>query len=123
MTDTDDTHELPYGDHDYVVATARGIVTNELMIADLTDQAWQISLALMIDKLAEVPNLGLVLVPLLPHANLHWINGTAPGMTMQCQLVAKEDLDALHTECERMYAALHPNEPPLTKDTTNEQED
>jgi hypothetical protein len=123
MTDTTETHELPHGDTEYVIECARGIVTNELMIADLSDSSWQMSLALMIEKLAEIPNLGLVLVPLLPHAHLHWINGTAPGMTMQCQLVAVEDIDALRSETERMFAALHPNEPPIKKDNDDEQDD
>jgi hypothetical protein len=125
MTDTEQTekHPLPFGDQDYIIECARGIVTNELLIADLSNSSWQASLALMIEKLAAIPNLGLVLVPRGPHAHGYWINGTAPGMTFQCQMVAVEDMTDLRSECERMFAALHSNEPPNKETTMNTQPD
>jgi hypothetical protein len=111
-------HELPHGDPEFVVETARGIVTNELMIVDIERHEWQISLALMMNKLAEISNLGLILVPRGPHIGLHWINNTAPGCTLSCQLVASQDIEALTNECARMYAALHPLLPPEANMTT-----
>jgi hypothetical protein len=108
-------HELPHGDPAYITEVARGIVTNELMVADLSNPAWQISLGLMMTSLAGYSNLGLVLVPKSEHINMGWINNTAPGCTVKCQCVATEDIEAVQAECDRMHAALHPT-PPTTKD-------
>jgi len=101
-------HELPHGDPEYVQVTARGIATHELMVADLTNSAWQISLALMMTRLGEISNLGLILVPRAQHVGLHWINNTAPGCTLSCQLVAEEDLPALQIELDKINVALYP---------------
>jgi hypothetical protein len=105
-----DKPTLPYGDAEYVQETARRIATHELMIADLSNHAWQISLALMISKIAEYDNAGLILVPKGPHIGLHWINNTAPGCTLSCQLVAEQDLEALQLELDKIHAVLYPQQ-------------
>jgi hypothetical protein len=112
--------ELAYGDHEHLVTIARGLVTNELMIADLSRHEWQTSLAMMLPSLAEYTNLGLILVPFAAHASMPWINNIAPGMVMQCQGVAREDIEALTAECERMYAALHPEQEKTVSDQPDE---
>jgi hypothetical protein len=101
---------LPYGDAEYVQQTARRIATHELMVADLSVPAWQISLALMVDKLAEYDNVGLILVPKAPHVGLYWVNNTAPGCTLSCQMLAVEDIPALEAELDRINAVLYPTQ-------------
>ena len=101
---------IPHGDHDQIVEWARGIVTGELMVADLENQAWQASLALLMTTLVQIPNVGLIVVPKGPHLSMPWINNTAPGCTVQCQMIAREDIEAVNQECERMYQALHPTQ-------------
>ena len=102
---------LPHGDEEYITDTARRIVTNELLIADMTNHAWQISLALMMPRIAEYENVGLILVPKAPHVGLHWINNTAPGCVLSCQMVAEEDIPALQAELDRMNVVLYPQHP------------
>ena len=104
---------VPAGDQERIVEWARGIVTGELLVADLSNTAWQISLALMIPELAKMPNLGAILVPKGPHLAMHWVNNTAPGVTVTCTPIAREDLEALDAEIARMNAALYPQDPAM----------
>jgi hypothetical protein len=100
---------LPVGDHEMIVGWARGVVTGELMVADLSRHEWQTSMALMVEALAEISNLGVVLVPKGPHLSMPWINNTSPGCVFTCTPVAMEDLPALQAEVDRMNAALYPD--------------
>jgi hypothetical protein len=86
---------------------ARGIVVREYVIAD-DRREWLTSLALVGGVLARHHNLGAVLVPVGPHLGGYWINGIAPGVTLQCTAVAKGDLPALQRKVDAMRAALYP---------------
>lgn len=101
---------LPRATPAEITEYARGIVTGQLMVADLSDSSWQASLMLLLGHLAEIPNVGLILVPLGPHQHGYWINGVAPGVTLSAKLVAQEDLDALQAEVSRMSKALFPDQ-------------
>lgn len=116
MTDSpvsDDTMRAPGAaissmSDDDVITTARGIVTGQLMIVDLERHEWQMSLALMMEALADLPNLGAILVPLEPHQGGRWINGIAPGCTMKLRTVAEEDVERVNIEVRRMHDVLYP---------------
>lgn len=90
--------------------TARGIVTNDLLVADMSRHEWQMSLALLLSGLEErdFQRIGLILVPMGPHHHLYWINNTAPGCSFSCRFVHINDLSRLAGEVARMDAALHP---------------
>lgn len=92
-----------------VTEVARKIVTGELMIADLEDKDWQHSLILMIEALADIRNLGLVLVPVVEHSRGFWLNGRVPGVTFNCRPVAKGSVPAIRREVKRMNEALWPS--------------
>jgi hypothetical protein len=96
---------------DKLIETARRIVTGDLMVADLEDRDWQMSLCLLIGGMENrPPNLGLILVPQGPHLSGRWLNGRVPGVTMEAEFVAVEDTEALGAEYKRMWEALHPGE-------------
>lgn len=98
---------------DEITRIARRVITDKLIIVDFErypDQ-WRTSLLLMADHLSQVRNLGAVLVPVAPHLRGYWLSGIVPGITLECELVAKGDVPALAREIERMHAALFP-EPP-----------
>ena len=99
---------LDQADEAMLIEWARGVVTGQLLVADLNRHEWQTSLALMMEALAKIENLGIVLVPLAEHASLHWINGIAPGCTFTCQIVAHEDLIPLQARIDTMQAVLYP---------------
>lgn len=93
-----------------ITELARGIVTGQQLVADLNDPSWQHSLVLLADELAKHDNLGGILVPRAPHAGGLWLNGTAPGVTLEARPIAKESLGALNAEIARMRAALYPQD-------------
>jgi len=94
-----------------VISTARGMVTGELLIADMERHEWQTSMALILSGAdpSTFEDVGLVVVPLGPHLAIHWINGTAPGCTFQCRMIHRDDVALLQDECERMLRALYPD--------------
>lgn len=98
--------------HAQIVETARGIVTGELLVADLSRREWQASLALLLGGISqrEAQRIGLVLVPMGPHHHLYWINNIAPGCTFEARLVHRNDVARLDAEVSRMQAALYPEE-------------
>ena len=93
---------------------ARGIMTNQMLVADLDDPAWRSSLALLISGLdaESVRDVGMVLVPLEPHQNSSWFNGVAPGCTFSAVLVHNDSIPAIRDEYIRMAAALYPQSSP-----------
>lgn len=97
-----------------ITTTARRIVTDQLIIVDVEKHPgpWGTSLLFMAEHLAQVRNLGAILVPVAPHVGGYWINGTVPAITLECELVARGDLPALSREIERMQAALFPEPEP-----------
>lgn len=88
---------------------ARGLARGEYLIAD-DRREWLASLLFMAEPLAACSNLGIVLVPVAPHLGGHWVNGIAPGVTVQCVPVAREDVDELVRRWSAMHAALHPDD-------------
>jgi hypothetical protein len=107
--DQDQDEAQPYRlDDELRTELARKIVLHEMLVADLTNPAWQTSLALIIAGLDEsaIPDIGLILVPLAPHMGGYWINGTAPGMTVAATLIHRDDVDELSAVVDRMGAAL-----------------
>ena len=95
-----------------ITALARQIVTGDLMVVDLEDRDWQMSMMLILSawKTESIPeNIGRIVVPLRDHASGRWLSGRVPGVTMRCFLVATEDLSFLRAEVDRMNAALWPN--------------
>lgn len=107
MAETD-KHTIPPLTPAEITAKARGIVTHELMVADLSQHEWEISLGLMMDGLADYSNVGVILVPVGKHIGMHWINNIAPGCTIACEVIPEESLEALQAEMERMSAVLYP---------------
>jgi hypothetical protein len=94
-----------------ITEKARGIVTGDLLIADLSDMNWQISLALFMEHLREINKgdwIGTILVPVGPHIGTRWLNGRVPGCTFKCELIHINDTARLAAECDRMSAALYP---------------
>jgi hypothetical protein len=98
-----------------VIEVARGIATGELLIADLSMHEWQSSLALIIsalpEKEARLKRIGLILVPVTPHQTGHWINGIAPGCTVEARLVHVNDVDRVGRALAPMFEALYPEGP------------
>lgn len=86
---------------------ARGIVRKDYLIVD-NDPSWRTSLALIAGGFGQARNLGMILVPVAPHLGGYWINGVAPGVTLECVLVAKGDMPALKRKVDAMNAALFP---------------
>jgi hypothetical protein len=99
-----------------VTEVARGIVTNELLIADLSKPEWQTSLALITSGLSvsemHQKRIGLILVPVRPHERFHWINGIAPGCTFECRMVHVNDVDRIGRAMVPMVEALYPGREP-----------
>jgi hypothetical protein len=93
-----------------IIDTARRIVTGDLMVADLSDRDWQMSLALILSGLTrrEAERIGLILVPFHKHAGSRWLNGRVPGCTFSVELVHVNDMVRLDAEVKRMFKALHP---------------
>jgi hypothetical protein len=92
-----------------ITTLARQIVTGDLMVVDLEDRDWQMSMMLILSLWESIPeNIGLIVVPLKDHASGRWLSGRVPGVTMRCFLVATEDLPFLKAEVDRMNAALWP---------------
>lgn len=98
--------------NDEIVAAARGIATGQLLIADFSDPDWQIAMALMASALAEIPNLGVVLVPLDAHSGCRWLNGRVPMPVVACEVIPREDIERLQAEYDRMVAVLYPTPDP-----------
>jgi hypothetical protein len=98
-----------------VTEVARGIVTGDLLIADLSMPEWQTSLALIVSALPEQEarwkRIGLILVPVRPHMNGRWINGIAPGCTFECRLVHVNDVQRVGEAMAPMWGALYPEGP------------
>ena len=101
----------PMSDAD-IVRYARGVITQEYMLANYNDRDWQHSLMLLVSGMAEKgfpPNASaLFLVPMAPHASGRWLNGRVPGLTMSCTMVPTENVDALLAKCDEFYKLLHP---------------
>jgi hypothetical protein len=104
-------------DDETVLDYARQIVTDKMLVADLSDRDWQMSLALIISAMDEdggpeiPPNIGAVLVPVAPHLKGYWLNGRVPGVTISAVLVASESMDPLRAQVSRMLEALGIAEP------------
>ena len=98
-----------------IVKYARGVITQEYMLADANDRDWAHSLMLLLSGMVEhggyPPNASsLFLVPMAEHQNGRWLNGRVPGLTMSAVMVPMESVEALITQCDAFYAALHPEE-------------
>lgn len=104
-----------------IVRYARGVVTQEYMVANVEDHDWQFSLMLLLsawDPDEIPPNLSTVfLVPLAAHMGGRWLNGRVPGVTISAVCVAMESIDALNAKIAEMWAVLNPDvvTPPDTK--------
>ena len=95
-----------------IIRYARGVITNEFMLANANDRDWAQSLMLMLSAWKEIPAnaSSLFLVPLDAHQNMHWLNGRVPGVTVSAIPVAMESVDALIAKCDEFYRLLHPDE-------------
>lgn len=103
----------PMSDAD-IIRYARGVITNEYMLADYNDRDWAMSLALIVSGLAEkgfpANASSLFLVPYAEHAHFHWLNGRVPGCTFSATIVPLENVEALLAKCDEFYALLHPDD-------------
>lgn len=100
-----------------ITETAREIVTNQLMIADLSQREWQDSLALLFSMVEDRGGtIGMILVPMGPHLRGYWINNRAPAVTWECRCVHRNDVERLRSTIEGMLSALHPDHPRLFED-------
>lgn len=101
----------PLSDAD-IIRYARGVITNEYMLANANDPDWMHSLMLMLSAWKEIPAnaSSLFLVPLAEHQNMHWLNGRVPGVTVSAIPVATQSVDALIAKCDEFYKLLHPDE-------------
>jgi hypothetical protein len=98
-----------------IVKYARGVITQEYMLADANDRDWAHSLMLLLSGMVEhggyPPNASsLFLVPMAEHQNGRWLNGRVPGLTMSAVMVPMESVDALIAQLDDFYYALHPEE-------------
>jgi hypothetical protein len=98
---------------DDIVRYARGVITQEYMLADVAqDRDWQHSLMLLMSAWKKVPaNASTVfLVPMAAHAGGRWLNGRVPGVTLSAVCVPLESVEALISQCDKFYDLLHPGE-------------
>jgi hypothetical protein len=98
---------------DDIVRYARGVITQEYMLADVAqDRDWQHSLMLLMSAWKQVPaNASTVfLVPMAAHAGGRWLNGRVPGVTLSAVCVPLESVEALISQCDKFYDLLHPGE-------------
>jgi len=96
---------------DEIVTYARGVITQEYMLADVAnDRDWQHSLALLLCGWTSMPPNAscLFLVPMAPHNRGHWLNGRVPALTFQATNVPMESAEALIAKCDEFYTLLHP---------------
>lgn len=96
---------------DDIVRYARGVITQEYMLADVaTDRDWQMSLMLLMSAWKTVPaNASTVfLVPMAAHAGGRWLNGRVPGVTISAVCVPMENVPTLIAKCDEFWAALNP---------------
>lgn len=102
-----------------IVRYARGVITQEYMLADVaTDRDWQMSLMLLMSAWKKVPaNASTIfLVPLAAHQNGRWLNGRVPGVTLSAVCVPLESVEDLIGQCDKFYDLLHPGETRGTPD-------
>ena len=98
---------------DDIVRYARGVITQEYMLADVAhDRDWQHSLMLLMSAWTKVPaNASTIfLVPMAAHQNGRWLNGRVPGVTLSAVCVPLESVEALIRQCDIFYDLLHPGE-------------
>lgn len=100
----------PMSDAD-IIRYARGVITDEYMLADADDPDWHSSLMLILSGMMKAlpPNAStMFLVPLGPHMHGHWINGRAPGVTMSAVCVPVESVAPLLAKCDEFWKAINP---------------
>lgn len=115
---TDEETHVPLGDplkpmsDEDIVKYARGVITNEYMLADATDQDWQMSLFLILCNWKPLPaNASTIfLVPFAAHVGGRWLNGRVPGCTFSAVCVPMESVDALIAKYNEFFHLLHPEE-------------
>lgn len=97
---------LPVATPEQIRAFARGLITGELLLADLEQEEWKISLMLIVGTMRPYENVGLIFVPMGPHHHLPWLNGIAPGFTTSIRLLPVENMAEFARVYEEMYAAV-----------------
>lgn len=97
---------------DEIVKYARGVITNQYMLADVNDPDWKFSLMLMLCMWEPVPANAscLFLVPMHPHEGGRWLNGRVPGVTISAVCVPMENVEALIAKCDEFWKLLNPEE-------------
>lgn len=103
---------VPFTD-DEIVRYARGVITQEYMLANANDPDWSMSLMLLLCAWKELPTnvSACFLVPMDSHQGGRWLNGRVPGVTVSAIPVAQESVDALIAKCDEFYTLLHPETP------------
>lgn len=109
MTSDQRKRPLPRVTPERLTELARGIARGDYLIAD-DSKDWLLSLSMMGEAISSADNLGLILVPVNPHLGGYWLNGSVPGVTITCVLVALEDVPELQTRVETMMQALFPDD-------------
>jgi hypothetical protein len=101
----------PMSDDD-IVKYARGVITQEYMLADIQDHDWQMSLMLLMSAMKSIPANASTyfLVPMAAHQGGRWLNGRVPGVTLSAVMVPMENVEALFKQLNDFYYALHPEE-------------
>jgi hypothetical protein len=125
MTDEPKTEPLPLMSDEDIVRYARGVITNEYMLANpAQDQDWQHSLMLLLSGWKDIPSNAstLFLVPMRDHEGGRWLNGRVPGVTLSAVCVPIENADALIAKCDEFWKVLNPGaagpEPEVRVDET-----
>jgi len=95
-----------------IVTYARGVITQEYMLANATDRDWQASLMLLLSGWNPIPPNAstLFLVPMADHQGGRWLNGRVPGVTMRATCVPMESVPALTAKLDEFWKALYPEE-------------
>ncbi len=106
----------PMSDED-IIRYARGVITQEYMLADARDRDWSQSLMLLICGLDPMPPNAstLFLVPMGPHMSGRWLNGRVPALTFTATIVPMENTEALVAKVFEFHKMLNPD--PDNKET------
>ncbi len=85
---------------------ALALTSGRALVADFSLREWRDAISLMLPKLSEFENLGLVLVPFAEHASMPWQGSIAPGVVVKCSMVPRESVPDVSAAIQRLTSAL-----------------
>ena len=99
---------------DEIVRYARGVVTQEYMLANVNDRDWQTSLMLLLSlwKEKDIPEncSSVFLIPMSQHMGGRWLNGRVPAVTLSATAVAVESVEPLLEKIQEFWQLMNPEE-------------